>query len=95
MLGFSSARLLAYSKETVVAEKLEAMVVLGIANSRMKDSYDIWMLSREYLFDGRMLAQAIGATFEHHAIEVPRTPPTAFTEAFAQDPIKLGHRICG
>ena len=89
MLGFPSARLRAYSKETVIAEKLEAMAVLGIANSRMKDFYDVWMMSREFPFDGRMLARAIGATFRHHAVELPRTSPTAFTEAFAQDPIKL------
>lgn len=89
MLGFPSARLLAYSKETVIAEKLEAMVVLGIANSRMKDFYDVWMLSREFQFDGRTLAEAIAATFRRHAVELPQTSPTAFTGAFALDPVKL------
>jgi predicted nucleotidyltransferase component of viral defense system len=88
MLGFPSPRLRAYPKETVIAEKLEAMVVLGMANGRMKDFYDVWMMSRELQFDGRTLAQAIRATFRHHAIELPRTAPTAFTEEFAQDPGK-------
>lgn len=87
-LGFPAARLRAYPKETVIAEKLEAMVVLGMANSRVKDFYDVWMMSRVFGFDGRPLARAIGATFRQHGIEMPRTAPAAFTEAFAKDPAK-------
>jgi len=51
--------LLAYPKKTVVAEKLEALVKLGIANTRMKDFYDLEILSRTFAFEGKTLAQAI------------------------------------
>ena len=52
MLNFPAPRLRAYPRETVVAEKFEAMVKLGMANSRMKDFYDLWELSRRFDFDG-------------------------------------------
>jgi len=68
LLGFPSPRLHAYPKETVIAEKLEAMVVLGMANSRMKDFYDVWMMSRELKFDGQTLARAIQAPFSAAAV---------------------------
>jgi len=85
LLGFPSPRLHAYPKETVIAEKLEAMVALGMANSRMKDFYDVWMMSRELQFDGRTLARAIQATFQRRRSEIPNTAPTALTEEFATD----------
>jgi len=85
LLGFPSPRLNAYPKETVIAEKLEAMVALGMANSRMKDFYDVWMMSRELQFDGRTLARAIQATFQRRRSEIPNTAPTALTEEFATD----------
>jgi hypothetical protein len=88
LLGLPSPRLRAYPKETVVAEKLEAMVVLGMANSRMKDFYDVWMMSRELEFDGRTLTRAIQATFQRRRSELPHAAPTAFTEEFAGDPAK-------
>ncbi len=88
LLGLPSPRLRAYPKETVIAEKLEAIAVLGMANSRMKDFYDVWMMSRELQFDGRTLARAIGATFQRRRTELPRTVPTALTEEFAGDPDK-------
>lgn len=64
MLGFTAPRLLCYSRESAIAEKFEAMVKLGILNSRMKDFYDIWLLSRQFNFNGSQLAQAIHLTFE-------------------------------
>src|SRR6266699_287022 len=51
-----------YSRETVVAEKLEAITVLGLLNSRMKDYFDLMLLSRLYEFDGAVLHRAVGAT---------------------------------
>ena len=51
LLGFPPAWVRAYQKETVVAEKFHAMTVLGIGNSRMKDFYDLWVMSREFEFD--------------------------------------------
>lgn len=88
LLGLPSPRLRAYPKETAIAEKLEAMIALGMANSRMKDFYDVWMMSRELQFDGRTLARAIHATFRRRRSELPHTAPTAFTEEFAGDPDK-------
>ena len=64
MLDFPVPRLLCYSRESAIAEKFEAMVKLGILNSRMKDFYDIWLLSRQYDFDGSQLLQAIHLTFD-------------------------------
>ncbi|MFH0784660.1 MAG: nucleotidyl transferase AbiEii/AbiGii toxin family protein [Pseudomonadota bacterium] len=57
-------RLLCYSRESAIAEKFEAMVKLGALNSRMKDFYDIWLLSRQFDFDGAKLAEAIRLTFD-------------------------------
>jgi predicted nucleotidyltransferase component of viral defense system len=88
LLGLPSPRLRAYPKETVIAEKLEAMVELGMANSRMKDFYDVWMMSRELQFSGRTLTQAIQATFQRRQREFPQAAPTAFTEEFAENPAK-------
>jgi hypothetical protein len=56
--------MLCYSRESAIAEKFEVMVKLGILNSRMKDFYDIWLLSRQFDFDGTQLARAIQLTFE-------------------------------
>jgi hypothetical protein len=64
------------------------MVALGMANSRMKDFYDVWMMSRELQFDGRTLARAIQATFRRRRSELPYTAPTAFAEEFAGNPDK-------
>jgi len=88
LLGLPSPRLRAYPKETVIAEKLEAMVTLGMANSRMKDFYDVWMMLRELPFDGGTLARAIQATFRRRRSELPHIAPTAFTEEFAGNPDK-------
>jgi predicted nucleotidyltransferase component of viral defense system len=88
LLGLPPPRLRAYPKETAIAEKLEAMIALGMANSRMKDFYDVWMMSRELQFDGRTLARAIQATFRRRRSELPHTAPTAFTEEFAGNPDK-------
>jgi len=64
MLDFTAPRLLCYSRESAIAEKFEAMVKLGILNSRMKDFYDIWFLSRQFNFHGSQLLQAIQLTFK-------------------------------
>ena len=64
MLDLPTPRLRVYARETVVAEKFQAMVALGRANSRMKDFYDVWLLSQSFPFDDDRLARAIAATFE-------------------------------
>ena len=78
-----------YVRETVIAEKFQAMVQLGRANGRMNDFYDIWLLSRTYEFKGDSLARAIAATFARRKTEIPSEPPDALTDAFAQDPDKI------
>lgn len=88
ILEYAAPRLRGYSRETAVAEKFEAMVKLGLLNSRMKDFYDIWLLLRQFDFDGAKLATAIARTFSHRGTTVV-AQPTAFTQAFASDAAKL------
>ncbi|MBS0318642.1 MAG: nucleotidyl transferase AbiEii/AbiGii toxin family protein, partial [Proteobacteria bacterium] len=83
--GMPQPRLRAYPRYTVVAEKLEAMVKLGILNSRMKDYFDLWVLARHSDFDGAVLAQAIRATFERRGTGVPSDLPFSLSDEFAQD----------
>lgn len=85
MLDLPAPRLRAYARETVIAEKFQALVALGRANSRMKDFYDVWVLSRSFAFDGDRLARAIAATFAQRETEIPAEPPDSLTPAFAAD----------
>lgn len=71
VLKFPAPLLLCYSREAAIAEKLQASVKLGMLNSRMKDFYDIWLLSRQFDFDGRELAEAIRRTFRRRGTELP------------------------
>ena len=64
------------------------MVALGRANSRMKDFYDVWLLSRSYAFESDGLARAIAATFARRNTPIPTGVPDALTSAFAEDPAK-------
>ena len=88
MLDLPAPRLQAYPRETVVAEKFQAMVMLGLANTRMKDYYDIWILSRSHAFDAERLRRAIAATFERRRTAIPEDVPDALTPAFYTDPAK-------
>ncbi len=85
ILGQSLPRIRTYPRETVVAEKFEAMVQLGMTNSRVKDYYDLWFISRHFEFEGSTLAAAIRATFERRGTGIPRRPPIALTAEFAAD----------
>lgn len=85
MLNFPSARLRAYPREAVVAEKLEALVKLGMTNTRMKDFYDLWKLSQVFDFDGTLLTEAIKSTFKRRRTEVPGRLPLALTDEFSRD----------
>jgi predicted nucleotidyltransferase component of viral defense system len=89
LLDFPPPVLPAYSRESVVAEKFHAMVVLGIANSRMKDFYDLWILARQFDFQGPLLCDAIQATFERRRTPIPARAPLALSPDFALDPQKL------
>lgn len=87
LLGLPAARLKAYARETVVAEKLHAMVTLGRTNSRLKDYYDLWQLSERFPFEGPRLMQAIRATFGRRGIDVP-AEPVGLSDEFASLPEK-------
>lgn len=88
LLDFPAPVLAAYSRESVVAEKFQAMVMLGMANSRMKDFYDLWVLARQFHFQGPLLCEAIRATFERRRTPVPADVPTALSPEFSKDQAK-------
>lgn len=88
LLDLPAPKLRAYARETVIAEKFQAMVALGRANSRMKDFYDIWMLSKTFTFAEDRLARAISATFSRRQTRIPSETPDALTSEFANDPLK-------
>jgi hypothetical protein len=89
LLDFPAPHIRVYARETVIAEKFQAMVMLGRANSRMKDLYDIWVLSRASDFKGDSLARAIAATFARRKTEIPAELPDALPPAFAEDQAKV------
>jgi hypothetical protein len=88
LLDLPAPRLRAYAPETVIAEKFQAMVALGRANSRMKDFYDIWILTKTFDFAPDRVARAIAATFARRQTAIPTDRPDALTPAFADDPLK-------
>ena len=87
LLNFPAPILRAYPKETVVAEKLEAVTALGLLNSRIKDYYDLALLSRMYPFEGEGLAEAISATFSHRGTTI-EVEPIGLTRAYSSDPAR-------
>lgn len=78
-------RLRAYPTYTVVAEKLHAIALLGMTNSRVKDYFDLSVLLERETLDGDVLAQAIRATFERRGMAVPDELPVGLTDEFAHD----------
>jgi len=88
LLNFPAPKLNAYPKESVVAEKFEAVVKLGLANSRMKDFYDLLILAQRFEFENATLAAAIQATFETRRTPLPTSLPLAFGADFHQSPNK-------
>lgn len=88
LLDDPAPALRAYPAPTVMAEKLEAMVSLGIANSRMKDFFDVAWCAAHLAFEGEELVSAVRATFERRGTELPIGAPLAFTSSFATDAAK-------
>ncbi len=84
----SGPRLQGYNRETAIAEKFEPMVKLGELNTRMKDFFDVWLLSGNFVFDGRLLARAISATFNHRQTTI-ESDPVCFSARFKNDPAKV------
>lgn len=87
LLGMDDTNLWVYSKESVIAEKFQAMVSLAEANSRMKDLYDVAMLASSYDFDGAVLREAIAQTLKRRATPM-HAEPIIFSDAYAQDTVK-------
>ena len=88
LLPLAAPVLRAYPLEAVIAEKFHAMVVLGIANSRMKDFFDIWTLASTQSFEMVRLSSSMRSTFERRRTSLPGAPPLALTEEFLLDPGK-------
>ena len=85
ILDFPVPHLFGYPPETVIAEKFQAMTVLGMANSRMKDFYDIWMLITNFEFDGMVIQTAIERTFQNRSTELPDETHIVFSDEFAEN----------
>jgi hypothetical protein len=90
LLGFPMASVRAYTPYTALAEKIEAMAVLGEANSRTKDYHDLAILSRSLGFDGTVLAESVRRTFARRSTRIPPEPLAGLSEAFAEDPLHAG-----
>ena len=88
LLEMPAPQLRMYCRETVIAEKFQALVELGMGNTRLKDFYDIWVLIQRYEFEGTQLSQAISATFTRRMTTLVAEPPLALTGQFALDPTK-------
>lgn len=88
LLGSPTFELLAIPRYTMIAEKLEAIVHLGIANTRLKDFYDVWLLSMQMSFEGSVLQEAIRNTFARRGTQIPEGKPVAFLDDFKSDPQK-------
>ena len=88
LLDMPSPHLRAYPPETVIAEKFHAMVALGRANSRMKDYYDVWMLTNAFDLEPERLRRAIAATFARRNTEIPASVPDGLSDVFSADPGK-------
>ena len=89
LLEAEKPRIKVYPRYTVIAEKFEAMVTLGMKNSRLKDFFDIWLLTECFDFDFITLKQALERTFERRKTPFPATLPTALTDEFIKDKMKL------
>ena len=81
ILDFPPPHLFGYSLESAIAEKFEAMVKLGELNSRMKDFYDIWLLSRQFDFMGERLKDAMSETLKNRGTNLP-SEIVAFSNSF-------------
>ena len=82
---FGQPRLRVYPRYTVVAEKLEAIISLGMANTRLKDYFDLWVILNKTEIDSFVLQQAVEATLRRRDTDVPQTLPMGLSDAFALD----------
>lgn len=85
LLGHRAPKLKVYPQETVIAEKFQTMVHRGMANSRMKDFYDLWVLARSFNFEGTVITEALRATFQRRQTQIPFNVPIALSAEFEAD----------
>jgi predicted nucleotidyltransferase component of viral defense system len=85
ILDMPAPSLSAYSWETLIAEKFQAMVFLGSINSRMKDFYDVWLLTYEATIDGQVLQQAMRTTFKNRSTQFPDGFSVQFSQSFTEE----------
>lgn len=85
ILEFPAPRIRAYHPATVVAEKFNAMIVLGMMNSRLKDFYDVYIILQHMGIDEAQLADAIQSTFQRRKTPLPTELPLVFTDDFISD----------
>ena len=88
LLDFPAPHLKGYTLESVVSEKFEAMIKLGILNSRMKDFYDVWLMTRQFNFEGERLMAAIKATFENRKTPLPSGKPLFAAGIYADESVQ-------
>jgi len=88
LLDFPQPFLRAYTRENSIAEKFEAMAKLGFINTRMKDYFDLWYLSRNFAFEGKALGEMIHATFGRRSTPLPTVIPIGLSDEFALDKTK-------
>lgn len=88
LAGMAAPQVRAYPRYTVVAEKYQAMVSLGMVNTRLKDYYDVWFLTQHAPLDPAVLLQAITATFARRGTPLPQSLPMGLSDVFAKDPSK-------
>jgi len=82
ILDLPKPRLKGYPTESVISEKFEAMIKLGLLNSRMKDFYDLWLMMRSFDFDGSRFAGALKRTFDHRKTPLPQHKPLFAEEIY-------------
>ena len=90
LLDLPAPHVIAYPREAVIAEKLEAIVVLGERNSRIKDFFDLHYLATHFEFDRAVLAEAVRRTFERRKTAIPPETPIGLTRAYWENPSRPG-----
>lgn len=89
LLDFPAPQLRLYPREVAVAEKFNALVTLGMGNTRLKDFYDLWFMAHVFGFDGALLRQALAASFARRATPLPVELPMGLSREFLEAPGKL------
>lgn len=89
LLNTEAPRIRAYPREAVLAEKFHAMVILGEANSRMKDFYDVYVLTQKYSFSAEAIRSALATTFRNRKTDLPQTTASIFDKRFYEEPARF------